>query len=162
MNGGQAMLLAWWEFGAAAGLLVLAHVLVPLYYRYNCTTTTELLERRLGDPALRRAVSLLFMLGYMFILLPVVLYTGAVFMKSMFGLDMPIIAISASSAATSSGSCCGLAGIMPVGWHKKSRLASVFVPLSQSAAGFYPADCGRLTGTARTRFQSMPSTRASS
>ncbi|HEY4528863.1 MAG TPA: solute:sodium symporter family transporter [Luteimonas sp.] len=99
MNGGQAMLLAWWEFGAAAGLLVLAHVLVPMYYRYRCTTTTELLERRLGDPALRRAVSVLFMLGYMFILLPVVLYTGAVFMKSMFGLEMPILAIAALFAA---------------------------------------------------------------
>jgi SSS family solute:Na+ symporter len=95
MNGAQMMLVAWWEFGAAAGLLVLAHVLVPMYYRYRCTTTTELLEARLGDPALRRAVSVLFMLGYMFILLPVVLYTGSVFMKSMFGLDLPIIAIAA-------------------------------------------------------------------
>jgi solute:Na+ symporter, SSS family len=99
MNGAQMMLVAWWEFGAAAGLLVLAHVLVPMYYRYKCTTTTELLEHRLGDPALRRAVSVLFMLGYMFILLPVVLYTGSVFMKSMFGLDMPIILIAALFAA---------------------------------------------------------------
>ncbi|GAB3737451.1 solute:sodium symporter family transporter [Luteimonas pelagia] len=95
MNGAQMMLVAWWEFGAAAGLLVLAHVLVPMYYRYGCTTTTELLEHRLGDPALRRAVSVLFMLGYMFILLPVVLYTGSVFMKSMFGLELPIIGIAA-------------------------------------------------------------------
>ena len=99
MNGAQVMLVAWWEFGAAAGLLVLAHVLVPMYYRYKCTTTTELLEHRLGDPALRRTVSVLFMLGYMFILLPVVLYTGAVFMKSMFGLDMSILLISALFAA---------------------------------------------------------------
>ncbi|MFP5374976.1 MAG: solute:sodium symporter family transporter [Gammaproteobacteria bacterium] len=95
MNGAQMMLVAWWEFGAAAGLLVLAHVLVPMYYKYKCTTTTELLEHRLGDPALRRAVSVLFMLGYMFILLPVVLYTGSVFMKSMFGLELPILAIAA-------------------------------------------------------------------
>lgn len=94
MNGAQAMLVAWWEFGAAIGLLILAHVLVPMYYRYRCTTTTELLERRLGDAGLRRAVSVLFMLGYMFILLPVVLYTGAVFMKSMFGVQLSIVAIS--------------------------------------------------------------------
>ena len=94
MNGAQAMLVAWWEFGAIAGLLVLAHVLVPLYYKHRCTTTTELLERRLGDAGLRRTVSLLFMLGYMFILLPVVLYTGAVFMKSMFRLDMSIFTIA--------------------------------------------------------------------
>ena len=98
MNGAQMMLVAWWEFGAAAGLLVLAHVLVPMYYKYNCTTTTELLERRLGDPGLRRLVSVLFLVGYMFILLPVVLYTGAVFMKSMFALDAPVVVIAAAFA----------------------------------------------------------------
>jgi SSS family solute:Na+ symporter len=98
MNGAQMWLVAWWEFGAAAGLLVLAHVLVPMYYRYDCTTTTELLEKRLGDPGLRQLVSLLFLLGYMFILLPVVLYTGSVFMKSMFALDAPIVVIAAAFA----------------------------------------------------------------
>ena len=40
MNGAQNMLQVWWEFGAAAGLLVLAKVLVPMYYKYDCTTTT--------------------------------------------------------------------------------------------------------------------------
>lgn len=98
MNGAQMMLVAWWEFGAAAGLLVLAHVLVPMYYRYHCTTTTELLERRLNDPGLRRLVSLLFLFGYIFILLPVVLYTGSVFMKSMFRLDIPVIVIAGALA----------------------------------------------------------------
>lgn len=99
MNGAQTMLVAWWEFGAAAGLLVLAHVLVPMYYRYRCTTTTELLERRLGDPGLRRAVSLLFLLGYTFILLPMVLYTGAKFMKSMFQPDVSIMTLAVLFAA---------------------------------------------------------------
>ena len=94
MNGAQNLLQVWWEFGAAAGLLVLAHVLVPMYYKYKCTTTTELLEKRLGDASLRRTVSVLFLLGYMFILLPMVLYTGARFMKSMFEPDMSILTIS--------------------------------------------------------------------
>lgn len=95
MNGAQNMLQVWWEFGAAAGLLVLAKVLVPMYYKYNCTTTTELLEKRLPNGAsLRRTVSVLFLLGYMFILLPMVLYTGSRFMKSMFEPDMSILAIS--------------------------------------------------------------------
>jgi len=98
MNGAQMMLVAWWEFGAAAGLIILAHVLVPMYYKYKCTTTTELLEKRLGDPGLRRAVSLLFLLGYMFILLPVVLYTGAVFMKSTFQLAAPLVVIAGAFA----------------------------------------------------------------
>ncbi len=98
MNGAQMMLVVWWEFGAAAGLLVLAHVLVPMYYKYRCTTTTELLEHRLGDPGIRRLVSLLFLLGYLFILLPVVLYTGSIFMKSTFRLDVPILVIAAAFA----------------------------------------------------------------
>ena len=98
MNGAQAMLIAWWEFGAAAGLLVLAHVLVPMYYKYKCTTTTELLEHRLNDAGVRATVSVLFLLGYMFILLPVVLYTGSVFMKSMFALQTPILAIAIAYA----------------------------------------------------------------
>jgi SSS family solute:Na+ symporter len=95
MNGAQMMLVAWWEFGAAAGLLILAHVLIPMYYKYGCTTTTELLERRLNDAGVRATVSVLFLLGYLFILLPVVLYTGSVFMQSMFALKLPIVAIAA-------------------------------------------------------------------
>lgn len=99
MNGAQMMLVAWWEFGAAVALIVLAKVLVPLYYKYRCTTTTELLEHRFGDSGIRAGVGLLFLFGYQFILLPVVLYTGAVFMKSMFGLDFPVLAIAAALAA---------------------------------------------------------------
>jgi solute:Na+ symporter, SSS family len=99
MNGAQQWITAWWEFGAAGGLLVLAWVLIPLYYRYQCTTTTELLEKRFGDPGVRAIVSVLFLLGYLLILQPVVLYTGAVFMKSFFGVDLSLIAIAALFAA---------------------------------------------------------------
>lgn len=95
MNGAQNMLQVWWEIGAAAGLLVLARVLVPMYYRHGCSTTTELLQKLLPHGAgLRRTVSVLFLLGYMFILLPMVLYTGARFMQSMFRPDLSILAIS--------------------------------------------------------------------
>jgi SSS family solute:Na+ symporter len=95
MNGAQNLLQVWWEFGAIAGLLVLAKVLVPMYYRYGCATTTELLERCLPHGAgLRRMVSLLFLMGYVFILLPMVLYTGARFMQSMFEIDLSILAIA--------------------------------------------------------------------
>lgn len=100
MNGAQMLLVAWWELGAAVGLIILAHVLIPMYYKYNCTTTTELLEHRLKDGQIRSLVSGLFLLGYLFILLPMVLYTGSVFMKSMFGLDLPIIVIAAGFAVT--------------------------------------------------------------
>jgi SSS family solute:Na+ symporter len=99
MNGAQVALVAWWEFGAIAGLLILAHVLVPLYYKHGCTTTPELIERRLGDAGLRAMVSVLFLLGYLCILLPVVLYTGSLFMKSMFNPDLTILQIAVGFAA---------------------------------------------------------------
>ena len=94
MNGAQAFLVAWWEFGAAIGLFVLARFLIPMYYRYRCTTTTELLEHRFNDRGIRALVSGLFLFGYMFILLPVVLYTGSLFMKSMFGLSLSVTSIA--------------------------------------------------------------------
>ena len=94
MNGNQMLLLAWWELAAVVGLIVLAVVFLPIYYRYNCTTTTELLERRYGSKHIRATIATLFLLGNVFIYLPIMLYTGSLFMKSMFGLELPIIAIA--------------------------------------------------------------------
>lgn len=94
MNGAQMLLVAWWEFGAAIGLIILARVLIPQYYKYGCTTTTELLEHKYQDKHIRAMVSVLFMLGYMFILLPVVLYTGSLFMQTMFKVDLSILNIA--------------------------------------------------------------------
>ncbi len=94
MNGNQMLLLAWWEFAAVAGLVLLAYVFVPLYYKYQCTTTTELLEKKLGGKGLRALISCLFLLGGLFIYLPIMLYTGSLFMKSMFNVDAPIILIA--------------------------------------------------------------------
>ena len=48
MNGNQMALLAWWEICGFFGLLILAFVFVPVYYREQCTTVTELLEKRYG------------------------------------------------------------------------------------------------------------------
>ena len=38
------LLLAWWEICGFVGLLILAFVFVPIYYRNNCTTVTELVK----------------------------------------------------------------------------------------------------------------------
>ncbi|TKB54199.1 solute:sodium symporter family transporter [Ferrimonas aestuarii] len=94
MNGAQTLLIAWWEIAAAIGIVILAKWLIPIYYRYGCTTTTELLERRYQDKGIRALVSLLFMAGYMFILLPTVLYTGSLFMVSMFDIQFSVLGLS--------------------------------------------------------------------
>ena len=95
MNGNQMLLVAWWELAAVVGLLILAGVFIPIYYRYNCTTTTELLERRYGDKNIRATIATLFLLGNVFLYLPIMLYTGSLFMQTMFNLELPIIAIAA-------------------------------------------------------------------
>ena len=95
MNGNQMLLLAWWELSAIAGLLMLCLIFLPIYYRNNCTTTTELLERKYGSKYLRAIVSMLFLLGNVFIYLPIMLYTGSLFLKTMFGVDVPLIVIAA-------------------------------------------------------------------
>lgn len=38
-------LVAWWG-AAVIGLVVLAKVLLPVYYKYQCTTTAALLDKR--------------------------------------------------------------------------------------------------------------------
>lgn len=95
MNGGQMALLALWELAAVVGLFILTIVFVPIYYRENCTTTTELLERKYGDGGVRSLVAGLFLLINVVVYIPVVLYTGSLFIKSMFNLDWPVVMISA-------------------------------------------------------------------
>ncbi|MFT4537247.1 MAG: SSS family solute:Na+ symporter [Saprospiraceae bacterium] len=87
MNGNQMGLLVWWELAAVAGLLMLTFLFIPVYYRYNCTTTTELLEKRYNNLHIRALISVLFLAGNIFILLPGVLYGGSLFMQQMFGLE---------------------------------------------------------------------------
>ena len=98
MNGNQMLLLAWWELAAVAGLVILGFVFIPIYYRYECTTTTELLERRYGDKNIRATIATLFLLGNVFIYLPIMLYTGSLFMQSMFNVDIPILGIATAFA----------------------------------------------------------------
>ena len=89
MNGNQMLLLAWWEIAGFFGLLILAFVFVPLYYRYRCTTVTELLERRYGGTSIRTLIAGLFLFGNIVIYLPASIYSGGLFMQSMFGGDYP-------------------------------------------------------------------------
>lgn len=98
MNGNQMALLAWWEIAGFAGLLILAFVFVPIYYREGCTTVTELLEKHYGGRSIRTLISGLFLAGNVLIYLPAALYSGGLFMQSLFGGQIPIIAYAAGLA----------------------------------------------------------------
>ena len=103
MNGNQMLLLAWWEISGFVGLMILALVFVPIYYRNNCTTVTELLERRYqGDAtSVRTLISALFLFGNILIYLPAGLYSGGLFLQSLFGNDVPLIVFAALLAIIS-------------------------------------------------------------
>lgn len=95
MNGNQMALVVWWELAAVVGLMMLCFLFIPVYYKYNCTTTTELLEKRYNNPHIRALISILFLAGNILIFLPAVLYGGSLFMQQMFGLDnVPLIGIA--------------------------------------------------------------------
>jgi SSS family solute:Na+ symporter len=98
MNGGQMALLALWEISAVVGLFLLAKIFVPIYYRYNCTTVTELLERRYNNKHIRATVATIFLLGDVAIFLPVMLYTSSLVLKSMFGLETQLIVLASGVA----------------------------------------------------------------
>jgi len=99
MNGSQMMLVALWEFSAVVGLFILAGVFVPIYYKYKCTTTTELLEKRYNNKHIRATISLLFLAANVFVFLPAVLYTGSRFMSTVFAFDFPLIYIALAFAS---------------------------------------------------------------
>ncbi len=94
MNGNQMLLLAWWELAGFLGLMVLAKVFLPVYYNNNCTTTTELLEKRYDSKHIRALISSMFLAINVFIFQPAVLYSGALFMISMFDTDVSLMLIA--------------------------------------------------------------------
>jgi len=97
-NGTQMALLAWWEFAAVIGLLMLAKVFLPVYYKYNCTTTTELLEKRYNNKHIRAVIGAMFFLSSALIFCPAVIYSGSLFMQTMFKVDIPLMYIATAFA----------------------------------------------------------------
>ncbi len=93
MNGAQCLNIIWWELAGAVGLVMLAWLFLPLYYRYQCTTVTELLERRYNNKHVRATVAVVFLIGNVFLFLPAMLYTSALVMKSMFGLGDTLLGV---------------------------------------------------------------------
>lgn len=98
MNGNQMALLVWWELAAIIGLILLAKVFIPVYYKYNCTTTTELLEKRYNNKHIRAVIGSLFFTGNALIYMPAVIYSGSLFMQTMFKVDIPLMYIATAFA----------------------------------------------------------------
>lgn len=65
-----------WEVVAGCSLVVLALIFLPRYLKSGISTIPQFLEMRYGT-SVRTATSLIFIVAYMLILLPFVLYLGA-------------------------------------------------------------------------------------
>lgn len=96
-----------WETLAAFAMIVTALVFLPRYLASGFTTTPAFLERRF-DKTTRSIVSGFFLLGYVSVLLPVVLYTGSLALQTMFDLDLPLWVIVAGIGTL--GSCYAIIG----------------------------------------------------
>ena len=74
-----------WETLAAISMVITAVILLPRYLKGGLTTIPQFLERRY-DTATKSITSGLFLSGYVVVLLPIVLYSGAIALIGMFDL----------------------------------------------------------------------------
>lgn len=81
----EGILVMAWETLAAMAIVVTAVFLLPRYLKGGLTTVPQFLERRY-DTMTKSITSGLFLSGYVVVLLPIVLYSGAVAFSAMFNL----------------------------------------------------------------------------
>ncbi|TXB70155.1 solute:sodium symporter family transporter [Phaeodactylibacter luteus] len=92
----EGILVMAWETLAAIAMVVTALFLLPRYLKGGITTVPQFLERRY-DRGTKTIASALFLSGYVIVLLPIVLYSGAVAFSAMF--DLPaMLGISKTAA----------------------------------------------------------------
>jgi SSS family solute:Na+ symporter len=82
----EGILVMAWETLAALAIVVTAVFLLPKYLKGGITTVPQFLSKRY-DKTTKTITSALFLSGYVVVLLPIVLYSGAVAFSAMF--DIP-------------------------------------------------------------------------
>lgn len=89
MNGSSyrnGAIIITWEVTSALALIVAAMYFVPRYLKMGLTTIPEFLEKRF-DGMTRTLVALLLIISFVTTLLPIVLYTGAINIESIFEIS---------------------------------------------------------------------------
>jgi SSS family solute:Na+ symporter len=74
-----------WETLAAVAMIVTAIFLLPRYLKGGLTTIPQFLSKRF-DVATKTLTSVLFLTGYVVVLLPVILYSGSLAISGMFNV----------------------------------------------------------------------------
>jgi SSS family solute:Na+ symporter len=89
MNGSaykNGMIIIAWEVTSAIALVIAALYFLPIYLRMGLATIPQYLAVRY-DETTKTIVSILLMLSFVFTLLPIVLYTGAINLESIFNVS---------------------------------------------------------------------------
>jgi len=89
MNGSSyknGFIVIGWEVTSALALVVAAMFFIPKYLRLGLTTIPEYLEKRF-DGLTRSLVALFLVISFVVTLLPIVLYTGAINLESIFNVS---------------------------------------------------------------------------
>jgi len=81
----EGILVMAWEIFAAVAIIITALFLLPRYLKGGLTTVPQFLENRYGKST-KTITSILFLSGYAIILLPIVLYSGALAINTMFNI----------------------------------------------------------------------------
>ena len=82
----NGFLIIAWEVTSALALIVAAVYFIPTYLKMGLTTIPEYLEKRF-DGTTRTLVALFLMVSFVVTLLPIVLYTGAINLESIFNVS---------------------------------------------------------------------------
>ncbi len=89
MNGSSyknGFIIIAWEVTSALALVAAAIYFVPRYLKMGLTTIPQYLEKRF-DNATRTLVALFLMISFIVTLIPIVLYTGAINIESIFNVS---------------------------------------------------------------------------
>ncbi|MEE2876659.1 MAG: solute:sodium symporter family transporter [Candidatus Neomarinimicrobiota bacterium] len=85
--GEAGLAIASYEWIAAVTLVVMGLWLLPLFLRLGIYTMPEFLEHRYGRPA-RTLMAVYMMIAYIGVAIAAVLYSGALGLRTIFGLDL--------------------------------------------------------------------------
>ena len=99
MNGSSyknGFIIIAWEITSALALILTAVYFVPKYLKMGLTTIPQFLENRF-DGFTRSLVAFFLMISFVITLLPIVLYTGAINLESIFNIS-ELLQVSQSQA----------------------------------------------------------------
>lgn len=111
MNGSSyknGFIVIGWEVTSALALVVAAMFFIPKYLRLGLTTIPEYLEKRF-DGLTRSLVALFLVISFVITLLPIVLYTGAINLESIFNVS-EVLGVSKSQGLWITVVAVGLLG----------------------------------------------------